>query len=369
MPYSYALSLCDHEQGRADAARAEGQADMGIPITGNSITRVRPRRRIAQPVRRGIFLGLAALCLTPWLSPGLALGLGMAAALTLGNPFAAPCRSLSKWLQQVCVVLLGFGMDLGVALHAGRHGLAFAAGTIAGTFALCALLATRLRIPRRVATLIGAGTAICGGSAIAAVGSVVEAEEGEMTVAMGTVFVLNAVALYVFPLLGHGLGLSQEQFGVWAGMAIHDISSVVGAASQYGPAALQTATAVKLSRALWIVPVAFLAALAFRTPRPTGACGPSFGFTAERAAGRVQVPWFIGVFLLASLSRSLVPGVAAAAPAAARAAASGFTVTLFLIGAGISGATLRRVGWRPMVQGAVLWLALAAGSLLAVWSL
>lgn len=302
---------------------------------------------------RILFVLAAVFCLTAWASPGLALALGMLLALTLENPFLARSRPAAKWLLQASVVLLGFGMNLGAVVHAGERGLGLAFLTIAGTFTLGALLARWLKIPARVSTLISAGTAICGGSAIAAVSAVVEAAEAEMSVAMGTVFLLNAVALYLFPRLGHWLGLSQVQFGTWAGMAIHDISSVVGAASQYGLVALQTATAVKLSRALWIVPVALLA-----------------GWKFKRGAGggraKVQVPWFIGCFLLASLARTLVPPLAVAGPALSRLAVAGLTLTLFLIGAGLSRATLWSVGVRPLVQALLLWLAIGAGSLAAI---
>lgn len=299
-----------------------------------------------------LLYGLAALfCLSPWASPGLALALGMALALTMGNPFAGQTRPAAKTLLQVSVVLLGFGMDLGAVARAGERGLGLALLTISGTFLLGALLARWLRIPGRVATLIAAGTAICGGSAIAAVSAVTEAPEAEMSVAMGVVFLLNAVALFLFPRLGHWLGLTQVQFGTWAGMAIHDISSVVGAASEYGLVALQTATAVKLSRALWIVPVAIIA-----------------GWKSGKKA-RVQIPWFIALFLLASLARTLWTPLAAWGPALSRLAVMGLTVTLFLIGAGLSRATLKSVGPRPLLQALLLWLAIGTASLGAIWLL
>jgi uncharacterized integral membrane protein (TIGR00698 family) len=317
-------------------------------------------------IGQAVFLGAAALCLTPWVSTGAALGLGIALALTLGNPFARAGRTTAKWLLQACVVLLGFSMNLGMALRAGSHGLVLGACTILATFVLGGFAARRLRIPRRASTLICAGTAICGGSAIAAVGSVVGAAEEEMTVAMGAVFLLNAAALYLFPVIGHALGLSQQQFGTWAGMAIQDISSVVGAAAAYGAPALQTATAVKLSRALWIVPVAFAAAALFRQARPECATGPSFGFTPERRPRGVQVPWFIGLFLLASVARTFVPGVSGVSAVTGHVAGAGFTLTLFLIGAGISRATLKAVGWKPMAQGTLLWVALSVASLLVI---
>lgn len=304
------------------------------------------------PCRQLIFIFAFAFCLTPWVSPPIALAAGLALALTLGNPYSHFSKTLAKGLLQACVVLLGFGMNLAVVVQAGASGAAFAAGSITLTFALGYWLKGRLHIPRKTSALISAGTAICGGSAIAAVGSVVRAAEGEMTVAMGTVFVLNAAALFVFPLIGHKLGLSQTQFGTWAGVAIHDVSSVVGAASRYGTVALQTATAVKLARALWIVPVSAVAARLFR--RNTG---------PEHQAGKMQLPWFIGLFLLASAARTWLPGVAALAPNLTHIATAGLSLTLFLIGADLSREMLRSVGWRPLVQGVVLWLCISAGSL------
>ena len=318
-------------------------------------------------VRQAIFLIAALFCLTPWGSPPVALALGIGLALTHENPFEKIGKHAAKVLLQACVVALGFGMNLAVVLAAGKTGLLFAAGSITLTLVLGALFGRGLRIGARTSALISAGTAICGGSAIAAVGSVTGAAEGEITVAMGTVFLLNAVALYAFPALGHLLHLSQTQFGTWAGVAIHDVSSVVGAASRYGQPALETATAVKLSRALWIVPVAFGAALAFRAPRPRALANTTVGFdpgqTPHAEQGKIQIPWFIGLFLLASVARSFVPGIAAATPLVSRLATAGLTLTLFLIGAGISMKTLRAVGWKPLLQGVILWLLISAGSL------
>jgi uncharacterized integral membrane protein (TIGR00698 family) len=306
---------------------------------------------------RALYAVAGACCLSPWVSAPVALALGLILALSLANPFAAASRKLSKLLLQVSVVLLGFGMDLRVVLRAGTDGLLFAAGTILATFVLGRLLARRLSVHRETSTLISAGTAICGGSAIAAVGSVIGAAEGSMTVAMGAVFLLNAIALYAFPPLGHLLGLSPTQFGVWAGVAIHDVSSVVGAASTYGPVALQTATAVKLSRALWIIPVALacswgLAPAGAQQGRPT--------------RSRLPIPWFIGLFVLASVARSFVPLIASASPAITGVARTGLTLTLFLIGSGLSLPMLKKVGVRPLVQALALWLFLAAASLLVV---
>ena len=321
-------------------------------------------------VRQSLFLLATLFCLTPWGSPPLALGLGIFLALTHENPFSSLSKHAAKWLLQACVVALGFGMNLFVVLEAGKNGLLFAAGSILLTLGLGAILGRLLSIHPKTSALISAGTAICGGSAVAAVGSVIGAAEGEITVAMGTTFLLNAVALYLFPVIGHALHLSQTQFGTWAGVAIHDISSVVGAASHYGATARETATAVKLSRALWIVPVAFGAALIFRAPKPRAVTGNTFGFdpnqTPGAAQGKLQIPYFIGLFLLASVARSVVPGVAAVAPTISHLATLGLTLTLFLIGAGISAKTLKAVGGKPLLQGMTLWMVISAGSLLVI---
>ena len=325
------------------------------------MTSKRPRwsftpESLPREVRQAIFISGAGLCLTPWMSPPVALALGAILALTHENPFAHLGKKLSTKLLQVCVVFLGFGMDLPVVLRTALQGGGLAAATIATTLALGWILGKRFGINRKVSAMISAGTAICGGSAIAAVGSLIGVGESEISVAMGTIFVLNATALYVFPLVGHALQLSQVQFGTWAGIAIHDISSVVGASAHYGLQALQTATAVKLSRALWIIPVALGIAAAFQSRdahRQTGTLHKS----------KMQFPWFIGLFLLASVARSFVPGMAAVAPALGHAATTGLTLTLFLIGAGLSTKTLRAVGWRPFLQGIVLWLFISVLSL------
>jgi uncharacterized integral membrane protein (TIGR00698 family) len=314
---------------------------------------------LPRDVRQALFIAVAAFCLTPWVSPPLALAFGAILALTHENPFAHLGKKVSGKLLQVCVVLLGFGMDLPVVLRTGLQGAGLAAATIATTLGLGWILGKRLGIDRKVSALISAGTAICGGSAIAAVGSVIGVGESEISVAMGTVFVLNAAALYAFPVVGHMLGLTQVQFGTWAGIAIHDISSVVGASAHYGLGALQTATAIKLSRALWIIPVS-LGAAAFLGARKT------HRQTATQLKPTLQVPWFIGFFLLASVARSFVPGMAGIAPALGHAATTGLTLTLFLIGAGLSAKTLRTVGWRPFLQGVLLWLFISVVSLAAI---
>jgi uncharacterized integral membrane protein (TIGR00698 family) len=318
-------------------------------------------------LRQGVYAIAAAACLLPWVSPGIALAAGIALAMVMDNPFARAGRRASRLLLQACVVLLGFGMDLHAVLQAGLAGASLAAGSIVVTLFLGYALGRLLRVEGKIATLISAGTAICGGSAIAAVGSVLGSAEAEMAVAMGTVFLLNAVALYLFPVLGHLLHLSQQAFGTWAGVAIHDISSVVGAAATYGSGALQTATAVKLSRTLWIVPIALGVAMAMRRKAArvdqTNGHATTSTIQAPPSVGRVRIPWFIGLFVLASLARSAFPPVATIAPTLSVIAKAGLTLTLFLIGAGLSRTTLAAVGWRALLLGIALWMVISAGTL------
>jgi uncharacterized integral membrane protein (TIGR00698 family) len=305
--------------------------------------------------RKIVFLLAAGFCLTPWSSPPIALMLGIVLALTHENPFHRISRSAAKNLLKLSVILLGLGINLTVVLKAGASGALFAVGSIAATFVLGYFLGKWLKIPIKASALISAGTAICGGSAIAAVSSVINAAESEISVAMGTVFVLNAVALFIFPPLGQILHLTQTQFGTWSGVAIHDISSVVGAASHYGQSALYTATAVKLSRALWIVPISAAASYIFQNQQAKSAGG-----------GRIhkpQVPWFIGLFILASVVRTFVPEVARWSPLVTQISETGLTLTLFLIGAGLSQRMLKAVGWKPMLQGVVLCIFISATSL------
>lgn len=256
-------------------------------------------------------------------------------------------------------------MDLPVVLRLGLNGSLFAAVTIGTTLGLGLWLGRKFALDKKTSLLISAGTAICGGSAIAAVSTVIAATEAEIAVSVGTIFLLNAVALYVFPLAGHALHLSQPQFGLWAGVAIHDISSVVGAGLNYGPDALATATAVKLSRTLWIVPLTLAIAVNVGRTSHWGAGGKG-GAAYRGGKFKIAVPWFIGLFLLASLLRSHVPAVAAWSPQISDAARRGMILVLFLIGTSLSLRALRVVGWRTMVTGLVLWVFISVTSLLAI---
>ena len=299
--------------------------------------------------RTAVFLVLAASCLTGWISPPLALALGLAFALTAGNPLPRLTQKSAKILLQASVVGLGFGMNLAMLWSAGRTGIGFTVGTITGTLLLGWCVGRLLRVESQTSTLVSCGTAICGGSAIAAVAGVIKADSRAISVALGTVFVLNAVALFLFPPLGHWLGLTQHQFGVWSAIAIHDTSSVVGAAAKYGDEALRVATTVKLVRALWIVPLAL--GLAF--------------FTGRKGA-KIAWPWFILFFVAAACVRTWLPQGEAVYGTLAKLARLGLTLTLFLIGAQLSREALRTVGWRALLQGAILWVVISIAGLLAV---
>jgi uncharacterized integral membrane protein (TIGR00698 family) len=290
---------------------------------------------------------------SPWSSPPLALVLGAAFGLTAPHPFAQGSRRLARFLLQASVVLLGFAMNLEQVLRAGRAGFVDTLFGIAFALAMGALLARALSVPWRAGYLVSVGTAICGGSAIAAVGPAVGATDEEISISIGTVFLLNAVGLLVFPPLGHLTGLTETQFGLWAALAIHDTSSVVGAGAKYGALALTVATTVKLARALWIVPLTLITAMV----RARGQRGGRVSLAS------IQWPWFILFFLGAAVLRTYVGVLGPIYPWLSSAGRVGLTVTLFLIGSGMSRASLRKVGVRPLAQGVVLWIIVAAGSL------
>jgi len=293
----------------------------------------------------GIILAASGL-----VSPPVALLGGLIYALTVAHPFHAESRTLSHFLLQASVVALGFGMNLHQVIHAGRAGFLYTAVSISAAMLLGLLLGKWMGVSQRASFLITCGTAICGGSAIAAIAPITRANDEDMAVSLGTVFALNSVALLLFPVIGLALHLSQSQFGLWAALAIHDTSSVVGAAARYGAQALTIGTTVKLARALWIVPVAFVTA------------------AATKSRARVQIPWFILLFVLAAVASTYLPLFKVAYPALSALGRKGLTVTLFLIGTGLSRETLRQVGVRPLLQGVLLWIVVAVASVLAIRS-
>jgi len=315
-----------------------------------------------QSVAKVVFVLLAAFALSPWGSPPLALLFGLILALTIGNPYAKESKKFSKYLLQAAVVGLGFGLDFNSVIRTGADGFLFTLVTITMTLIIGMSLGRIFKIERKASTLISVGTAICGGSAIAAVGPVINASDEEMSVSLGTVFILNSIALFLFPVIGHRLGMAQDVFGLWAALAIHDTSSVVGATSVYGNIASAVGTTVKLSRALWIIPISFgFAYFERRLMQKNSVEGT--------ALPKVQVPWFIGLFLLASLSRSLFSGLNEPMGQAYEFSKLLLALTLFLIGAGLSKQVLKQVGFRPLAVGIVLWLIVGVSTLSAVLAL
>jgi uncharacterized integral membrane protein (TIGR00698 family) len=278
-------------------------------------------------------------------SPPVALVAGLVYGFSFIHPYHLDAKRLSKLLLQVSVVGLGFGMNLQEVLRAGRSGFMYTALSISFAMLLGWALGKMLAVKQRISFLISAGTAICGGSAIAAIAPISNASEEEIAISLGTVFVLNSIALLAFPAIGTMLHMTQTQFGLWAALAIHDTSSVVGASAKFGAVALAVGTTVKLARALWIVPM-------------------SIGTSAmNKSKAKIQLPWFIVFFCLAAVANTYLPIFKPVYPALKHLGIIGLTVTLFLIGTGLSKKTLQEVGVRPLLQGVLLWIVVAVGSL------
>jgi uncharacterized integral membrane protein (TIGR00698 family) len=289
-------------------------------------------------------------------SSGVALVAGIAVALTLGNPWPSKAKLVAQKTLTWSVVGLGAGMDLGVVARVGLHGVGYTAVGIGCALGAGTFLGRRLRVPPDTSLLVSVGTAICGGSAIAAVAPVIRAKDHDVSMALVAVFLLNGVALFVFPPVGHALHLGQDAFGLWCALAVHDTSSVVGAASQYGERALEVATAAKLARALWIVPVTFV--IATLRARRTA--------EGESATAKPKRPWFIAGFVAVAAAVTYVPWLRAPGHVVAEVAHRALALTLFMVGLGLSRGALRSLGVRPFVQAVLLWGLMAGGTLLAI---
>ena len=294
----------------------------------------------------GYVPGMSAF--SAWVTPPVALFLGLAFALLCGQAYPKFNKKVSKKLLQYSVIGLGFGMNLHASLASGKEGMMFTILSVIGTMLIGMFIGRKLlKVSRDTSYLISSGTAICGGSAIAAVGPGIKAKDSDMSVALATIFVLNAIALFVFPILGQWLELSQQDFGTWAAIAIHDTSSVVGAGAAYGEEALQVATTIKLTRALWIIPLALATSVIFKS-----------------SGKKISIPWFILWFIVAILLNTYVldsvPEVGKAISGLAR---KGLVITMFFIGASLSTDVLKAVGVKPLLQGVLLWLVISIGSL------
>lgn len=312
----------------------------------------------SKPLYAGI-LSVLAICLflgnvpgleafSSWVTPPVALFVGLAFALLCGQAYPKFNKKVSKKLLQYSVVGLGFGMNLHASLASGKEGMLFTIISVMGTMILGMFIGRKLlKVNRDTSYLISSGTAICGGSAIAAVGPVIKAKDSDMSVALATIFVLNAIALFIFPVFGNWLGLTQQEFGTWAAIAIHDTSSVVGAGAAYGEEALQVATTIKLTRALWIIPLALATSVIFKN-----------------GGKKINIPWFILWFVVAILINTyLLDSVPEVGKAIAGLARKGLIVTMFFIGASLSTDVLKAVGVKPLLQGVLLWVVISVGSL------
>lgn len=299
--------------------------------------------------QQAVFVLIIALCLFSIISPPVALLLGVLTVNIFGNPFIGFNHKAITYLLQFSVVGLGFGMNATSAISAGKEGFLLTIFSIFSTLLFGTLLGRWLKTEKKTSHLISCGTAICGGSAIAAISPVIKSNENQTSIALGVIFILNSIALFVFPFIGHQFDLSQKDFGLWCAIAIHDTSSVVGAANKYGAEALQIATTVKLARALWIIPISLLTAVIFKNKN-----------------SKIKIPYFIGLFVLAMLLNSYIPSVSVFAPNIVNLAKIGLTITLFLIGATLNVNTLKSVGVKPLLQGVFLWVFIASLSLGAI---
>ena len=290
-----------------------------------------------------------------YVSPPIALFLGLLFALLFGQAYPKFNKKVSKKLLQYSVVGLGFGMNLQASLQSGKEGMAFTIVSVVGTMLIGWLIGRKLlKVERDTSYMISSGTAICGGSAIAAVGPVLKAKDTEMSVALGTVFILNAIALFVFPVIGHALDMTQQQFGMWAAIAIHDTSSVVGAGAAYGEEALQVATTIKLTRALWIIPLALATSFIFKSK-----------------GQKISIPWFILFFVLAMIFNTYVLSTTEVGTTIGHYindfARKSLTITLFFIGASLSSDVLKSVGIKPLIQGMLLWIIISLSTLAYIY--
>lgn len=286
-----------------------------------------------------LFILIIALCLIPYVTAPMALLAGILFSMAIGNPYAEATKKYTHKLLQYSVIGLGFGMNAAVALEAGKSGFIYTMCGIAFTFTVGFLIARMLKVDNKTSFLISAGTAICGGSAIAAVAPVINAKHENTSVALGVVFILNSIALIIFPAIGHYFHLTETQFGIWSAIAIHDTSSVVGASSQYGKLALQTATTIKLARALWIIPVTFAS-----------------GFIFKSEVRKAKIPYFIFFFIAAMILNSMLPSLRFAFQDVYAVAKQCLVLTLFLIGANLSPASIRSVGLKPFSMGIIIWI-------------
>ncbi|AQX52779.1 putative sulfate exporter family transporter [Elizabethkingia anophelis] len=303
----------------------------------------------AKLLQKILFFVLLIFCVTPFVEPPLALILGFVVSFFIGHPYIKHNSVAAKYLLQFSVVGLGFGMNLTEAIKVGKEGLIFTVASIFFTLIVGLIIGRYLKINKSTSTLISGGTAICGGSAIAALAPVINAKDEDISVAMACIFILNALALLIFPVIGHQLNMSQDQFGLWSAIAIHDTSSVIGSAQKYGEEALKIATTVKLERALWIIPVSILLSV-----------------LNKGSVKKIKIPYFILGFIGAILLAYYFPQIRPFGEIMVFTAKKALNITLFLIASGLSISSIKKVGVKPLVQGVLLWIFISVGSLLVI---
>lgn len=295
------------------------------------------------------YILLVIFCLTSFTSSPISLLIGIIFAVLLGNPFEKLTHKYIHLLLQISIVGLGFGLNFNEAIQAGKSGLLLTVASITSVLILGYFIGRILKLEKNLSYLITVGTAICGGSAIAAVSPIIKPKSNQISLALAIVFSLNSIALFIYPAIGHALQLTQEQFGLWAAVGIHDTSSVVGAANKYGPEALKIATTVKLARALWIIPVSVLTMLLFK-----------------QKGTKVKIPWFIGLFILAIICNTFVPQLSVITPSILHISKSGLNLTLFLIGTTLTLSVIKSISFKPMLLAVVLWILISCGSLIYI---
>lgn len=300
-------------------------------------------------IKKIVFILVAILCLFPFIEPPIALLAGFILSFSIGHPFHRFNKHGIKYLLQISVVGLGFGMNIYEAAAVGKEGIIFTVVSITATILVGLILGKFLSTPQKTNLLISSGTAICGGSAIAAMAPVIDANENETSVSLGVIFILNSIALFIFPPLGEFFKMSQEEFGLWSAIAIHDTSSVVGAAQKYGDTALKIATTIKLERTLWIIPISLITAVIYK-----------------KNGNKITIPYFIFLFVVAMCINTYVSGVEQIGPTIVAIAKRGLTLTLFLIGAGLTKEALKTIGIKPLLQGILLWIFISVLSLLVI---
>lgn len=282
-------------------------------------------------------------------SPAIALFLGLVFAIFCTMPYAKFNKKASKYLLQASVVGLGFGMSIEKSLQSGSEGMMFTIVSVVSVMIFGVLIGYWMHLERKTSYLIASGTAICGGSAIAAVGPVLKANENEMAVSLGVIFILNAIALFIFPPIGHYFEMSQTQFGTWAAIAIHDTSSVVGAGSAYGEEACEIATLIKCTRALWIIPLALVTMMIFR-----------------EKGNKISIPWFIFLFIIAMVINTYCGLPEAVSTTVVYIAKRALVITLFFIGASLSVKMIKSVGVKPLILAVLLWIIIGVSSFFVV---